>query len=496
MKCGIISFLICFVTNLNSQSFKEVLTVPFEGVRLSSQGFADIDNDGDLDLLLTGRLNGTSPVKSSDLYFNDGSGNFTMKDNTKIEGVTFGSISFADVDNDEDQDLMITGSNSLNFKISTLYLNDGRGNYTEQNNTPFIGVDQSSSSFADVDNDGDMDIMICGEAEGFRGTSTLYLNNGTGQFTESLENEFLWIADGDIQFGDVDGDEDLDLIISGQHSPAINSGPITVLYINNGFGVFEQDDNFSVLPLSSGTVDLIDIDGDQDLDLFITGSNNSVSPSQNESSLYKNDGSGKFTEVTDINIIGVNLSSTDFADIDGDQDLDLFLCGKWDSPDLNDSYISKLYSNDGEGNFIEVLPNTFENLAFGSSGFIDVDDDKDMDLIITGWSSGAPSTSVAKLYLNQMTTSVSNLELPNTTFKIFPNPAASNHVKINFYSAEESRLQISLLDFSGKKVVEKHIQSTIGDNSISIDLAPFPKGKYLIKMTNRDQSSSQILILH
>ena len=139
-----------------------------------SAAFADVDGDGDEDLLITGYFDSTRPI--SKLYINDG-GFFTLVEDTPFENVRFSSIAFSDVDGDGDQDLLITGSNSSYQKTSNLYTNDG-GTFTLVEDVPFDKVEHGSIAFSDVDGDGDQDLLITVSYLGSQTLSILYTNNG------------------------------------------------------------------------------------------------------------------------------------------------------------------------------------------------------------------------------------------------------------------------------------------------------------------------------
>ena len=88
----------------------------FDGVYSGAVAFADIDGDGDLDLVITGE---PLPNKSSTkLYMNDGAGNFTEKKASLI-AVSHGSVAFADIDKDGDADLLLTGVTSSGYYSAT-----------------------------------------------------------------------------------------------------------------------------------------------------------------------------------------------------------------------------------------------------------------------------------------------------------------------------------------------------------------------------------------
>jgi predicted nucleotidyltransferase len=183
----LLSFLILTQTLL-AQPFTEApQSPPFDGVQLSSIAFADVDGDNDQDVLITG-LN-SSLDNIAKLYTNDGTGAFTEATGIPFEGVQNGSVAFADVDGDGDMDVLITG-NILLDGIAKLYRNDGSGAFAEVPDTPFEGVQNGSAAFADVDGDGDEDVLITGLNNDSDLISKLYINDGEGAFTEATDTPF------------------------------------------------------------------------------------------------------------------------------------------------------------------------------------------------------------------------------------------------------------------------------------------------------------------
>ena len=226
---------------------------------LSSVAFADIDGDNDQDLLVTGFDLWGNPI--AELHKNSGTGRYSLVTNTPFEAVSESSIAFADIDNDNDQDVLITGYTGSRG-ISKLYVNDGGGNYTLVPNTPFKGVFSSSIAFADVDGDNDQDVLITGSF-----SSKLYANDGNGNYTLVPDTPFEGVRSSSVAFADVDGDNDQDLLITG----ATVSRKIAKLYTNDGRGNYTLVPNTPFVGVRSSSVAFADIDGDQDQDLLITG---------------------------------------------------------------------------------------------------------------------------------------------------------------------------------------------------------------------------------
>ncbi|MEK0189611.1 VCBS repeat-containing protein, partial [Microcoleus anatoxicus] len=125
------------------------------GAYYSSANWGDYDNDGDLDILVTGTKGSNSIAK---VYRND-SGNFTDI-NAALKGVNNSSIDWGDYDRDGDLDILLTGLDDTSNAVSKVYRNDG-GNFTDVSaNLP--GVWNSSANWGDYDNDGDLDILLTG----------------------------------------------------------------------------------------------------------------------------------------------------------------------------------------------------------------------------------------------------------------------------------------------------------------------------------------------
>jgi hypothetical protein len=367
-------------TNDGSGNFRLKRITPFDGVDKGSVAFSDIDGDGDEDVLITGSSNLYPFGSSSKLYTNDG-GEFTLIEDTPFEGVYNSSIAFSDVDGDGDEDVLITGQFSASIFISNLYTNDG-GEFTLVEDTPFEGVFYSSIAFSDIDGDGDEDVLITGKSGSSDRISNLYTNEG-GIFTLVEDTPFLKVEQSCIAFSDIDGDGDEDVLITGSKPTAAK---ISKLYKNNGSNFGPGGTPFE--GVSSSSIAFSDVDGDGDEDVLITGYTTSV----RIANLYINDG-GNFTLAEDTPFEAVGSGSIAFSDVDGDGDEDVLITGRFSGSQPS----SKLYSNDG-GNFTLVEGMPFEAVGSSSIAFSDVDGDGDEDVLITGENS--TSQRISKLYRN------------------------------------------------------------------------------------------------
>jgi hypothetical protein len=161
----------------------------------------DFDGDGDIDVIAANR---TGPVN---VLRNEGTGNFTRVAPDSI-GLRHGAgdgVSIADVDNDGDSDMLLASDD-----VGYLYSNRGDGTFRLRQS--FTGTAGYMGGFADLDNDRDVDLV-------FAGDDVCYLNDGTGEFTEGPSIPVGDINDPrGIAFADIDNDGDLDFAIGCKRS--------------------------------------------------------------------------------------------------------------------------------------------------------------------------------------------------------------------------------------------------------------------------------------
>jgi hypothetical protein len=198
---------------------------PFPNVYFgSSVAWGDYDNDGKLDVAISG-VNDAGALVAG-IWHNDGAGHFTDI-GANLPGMDLGVLAWGDYDNDGDLDLLFVG-NLANSGTGTsrIYRNDG-GTFTDIN-SGMLGLMWATAAWGDFDNDGDLDVMITGYdgGPGLR-RSILYRNDG-GTFVDSgntFRNVYLGIA----SWVDYDSDGKLDLSIAGNEL----GGDIFFLYRNN-----------------------------------------------------------------------------------------------------------------------------------------------------------------------------------------------------------------------------------------------------------------------
>ncbi|MEO1515375.1 MAG: FG-GAP-like repeat-containing protein [Bacteroidota bacterium] len=469
MKMKLLLPLLLLAQIVQAQSFSELpQSPPLMGVEFSSIALADVDGDTDQDLIITG-LGDAGP--SSTLYLNDGSGQFTKLPNPPFSNVLLGAVAFADIDGDEDQDLLITGLITGPGPIAELYVNDGTGQFTEAERTPFEGVENGSIAFADIDNDEDQDVLITGNT-GSRLLSRIYLNDGLGQFSNALTNPLAAMYLDAVGFADVNNDQAPDLLMIGQSS---TNGKVAQLRLNNGSGEFALQFNTPFEPFVSGALAFADVDGDEDQDVCITSPEPSASGGR-ISKLYTNDGFGLFTEMADSSLRQVAGEALAFADLDQDGDQDLLLTGKDQTKTMA---VSKLYINDGTGRLTEVMDSIFEDVSSGSVAFADIDGDGDQDVLMTGRNNAGEK--VAKIYRNNalMTSTVSSPRSPADLLTIHPNPITNKELHIDFGGEEMEAIDLSIFDLQGRLLIRQKETLSLGQLTVRVDA--LQSGQYVME---------------
>lgn len=235
------------------------------GLERGSISAADVNGDGHPDVLLTGQDEERN--KHTKLYLGDGTGSFIDAD-AGLQGVAFGSSSIADVNGDGHPDLLISG-NSDNGRITKLYLGTGNGTFSEAN-ASLKGVYDSSTSIADVNGDGNLDLLITGADATLDPTTTLYLGNGDGTFPEA-NADLTDVSDGSTSIADVNEDGRADLLVTGNRT--------ATLYLGGPNGAFQKADA-GLTGVRYSATSITDVDTDGDLDLLIAGNDGLHSPTR------------------------------------------------------------------------------------------------------------------------------------------------------------------------------------------------------------------------
>ncbi len=442
-------FLLIGFYGFSQTSFNEIST-GLPALNFSTSSLVDIDNDGDLDVYLAG-LDDNSNVIGG-LYTYD-HGIYTLSNTANIPAIYLGGSDWADIDNDGDMDIMIFGTDSsFAFDIAEIYQNNGDGTFTNLN-TGISPIEQGSTEFADINNDGFMDISISGIG-GSVNITKIYLNDGDNTFTELTGHGIPGLNWGKITWGDYNNDNYPDVFISGFDD---NSGGTqtyyTKLFINNNGSSF-TDSGLSFHAGWLGDIEWADYNNDGNLDIIVSG----VGGTGDErfTLLYKNNGNGTFTEL-DPGFSPVSHSSLEWADFDGDNDLDLFLTGVNTTPGDGNN-VAAVYRNDGNDVFTVNATQIFNASYYGDADTGDINNDGKPDIISTGYD----EIYVVKttVYLNDTVAGLSNNVLEDIF--VYPNPA-QNILHID--NQNNTSAFVELFSIEGKLILQSKLQNNTLDIS-------------------------------
>jgi hypothetical protein len=386
-----------FAVNLeqDSTTFTPV-DVPFLGSHAGDALWCDYDNDGDLDMILSGWSDSLGWYTK--IYRND-NGTFVDMQADIAQLGTHHGVAWGDFDNDGYYDVAIEGRlDTLGYSpVTKIYRNDN-GTFVDIN-APVMQLNGGSVTWVDYDNDGDLDLFICGSPDyGASVYSKLYRNDN-GQFTEVQNTGIMGLWSSSASWGDYNNDGFPDLLITGYDG----SYPHSIIYRNNnGNGTF-TDIGASFPGVVSGTSTWVDFNNDGWPDVAIQGCGWGHVPI---TELYKNTGNGVFANIN-ANIYALMHGSISFADYDNDGYLDFALAGSrgW----LGDSMAAKIYRNNHDETFSDigaVLTGTY----YASATWGDYDNDGRLDLVLTGATAADPPSvdgpynPVTILYKNNVLT--------------------------------------------------------------------------------------------
>lgn len=387
--------------------------------------FADIDNDGDVDLFMS-----LSPVwqgynynEGRIAYFRNDNGTFveqtaawnqTNKVGNPFFGVTRSShqkLAFGDIDKDGDLDAIITGEvldplTGAPEAYVTYYKNNGQGTFTRSDAdltfTPAIEISPLNPAIADVDGDGDLDIVFGGYYLGsewdefpglmyYKQTSPGNFVRETAEFnaTTKTGNPFYEIYFPNTQpvFADLDNDGDADLLVGSGDGDHYYWFPRNVVhyYENKGNSLFEERRD---LENPVGGVDVrrwatptfIDIDSDGDMDAVIGHKYNDYYADLNTPFYYERQGNQFVRKSTNHPLASIEIGgfmSPEFGDVDGDGDMDAI---------FGTTFGEIAYFRNNNGAYQEQINGSpFQDLTFGfhtTPKLADMDGDGDLDLIV------------------------------------------------------------------------------------------------------------------
>jgi hypothetical protein len=318
---------------------------------------ADIDGDGDKDFAVVssnGELTWHEQITSTSFK--------THYISMDIKGF---SLEISDLDKDSKLDIVVTYSNNGTGEVSW-FKNDGNQNFSQSVlSNSNIASSTSKTIVVDIDNDNDKDII-----SSMPGVIRILRNDGNENFTNestniNLGNGSLSENTNDIEIIDFDNDGLLDFLVATRGADGVN------WYKQN------NDNTFSNNSLLSGTfvnISVGDLDGDNDLDIIVIKDSN-TSGTGNEIIVYKNDGDNQNFTLTSVHSVNPALNTgikhIKLFDADNDNDLDLvYFSGESSNKGLkirlnnsgdfsnleSDIYLSDLFTDEiGSSNFVNFI---------------------------------------------------------------------------------------------------------------------------------------------
>ena len=314
---------------------------------------ADLNGDGNIDLVFanTGGTMGGDPDSplAQQAFMNNGDGTFTDVSATIFGGAKFTgrSVKLRDIDYDDDIDIIL---GTTWISQSQLFINDGLGNFTNETamNLPQVLAGVGDLEVGDADDDGDLDIVLLNwgddpetdevvNAPSAGGRTLLWSqmgdpefgDPGTGMFDDVTSTNMPPIdlrVGWDVEFYDIDNDYQLDIITSCKWCYTTDQKSL-YLYKNDGQGGFSDSPIDPALQGIDGhDLEIIDLNNDQLLDL-VTLHDHKTTPGRNR--VLLNDNGTGFTFADALWDVSQNPATQDYSasfyDFDSDGDPDIVL---------------------------------------------------------------------------------------------------------------------------------------------------------------------------
>jgi enediyne biosynthesis protein E4 len=285
-------------------------------------------------------------------------------------------VAAGDIDGDGQIDLFFCALDNSNI----LYRNLGNWRFEDVTaSSPAIALptlDCTGAAFADIDGDGDLDLLV----NSLGGGTRLFLNDGRGKFTLRTDSGLATDKGStSLALADIDGDSDLDLYVTNFRPTTIRDNPstkFTIAFVGDRRIVTHVDGRPATAP------DLTN--------RFTVAPSGEVLEHGEADILYENDGTGHFTPIPfnsgrflDSNGAPLREAPMDwglaaqFRDFTGDGAPDLYVCNDYWTPD-------RMWINDGKGNFRAAPEGAFRSMSLSSMGvdFADIDRDGDPDCVV------------------------------------------------------------------------------------------------------------------
>ncbi|WP_047546649.1 T9SS type A sorting domain-containing protein [Psychroserpens sp. Hel_I_66] len=450
---SLITFTCASVTLCAQTTFEPKVTIDADtGDNPYTMATGLIDDDAFLDIMV-----GTDVDNTLIWYKNNGDATFTKQTNTSNTMSGVGGLKLVDLNNDTFLDILITAYNS---DFVAWYANDGLGNFgAEQIIATVPGA--SGLFVADIDGNTTLDIAVTSYDNS---QVVWFANNGSGVFGTSNTIDNTLVNPGSVNMKDIDGDGDLDALIS---TASYDGNDVIEIFRNDlipGGTVAFTKDATSVATGKTGFFNATfeDLDGDSNLDILATEVSCGGCVVGNLY-WYETDGAG-YTETTFTTSI-INPSIAQHQDIDGDTLKDIVLS----SGTSNAGNDLVWFKNNGGTYGAEQVIDATQSQAFVYN-LADYDADGDLDI-----ASCAYNQDDLNYFSNNLIVLGTN-DIESDNLAIYPNPAKNS---LSFKDMTSESLNLQVFDVIGKSV----INTTVLNNG-SIDISALNSGLYILRFEN------------
>jgi len=306
---------------------------------------ADLDNDGDIDLIGGGDYENGS-VDSGAVTIRRNSGNGTFGSAEIIMFANFvpmpKELTTGRINSDDFADIVAAVPSGRAIEGFVTINSNGSGGF----NTPsYYEASQQTFDVAvvDLDDDGDGDVITVANSSA---AVTVHENAGDGSFPVLTPYEVASLSDA-VESADIDNDGDIDIVVNGEFDIASND-PLVKILKNNGNGTFAPAIDYTPTR-NFADMKLRDINGDGFVDLVFAPDGNF--PSFHFGTALNN-GNGTFAPTVVTQVFSCGEGSIDAADLDGDGDLDIVLTEEETCPGVDARIF--IFRNDGNQNFVRM----------------------------------------------------------------------------------------------------------------------------------------------
>jgi len=431
----------------NAQSNFQDHTITTNALNAKSVYAADIDGDGDMDVLSASQ----SDDKIAWYENTNGQVGVISEQIITISAAGAWSVYAADIDGDGDIDVL--SASIYDDKIAWYENTDGQGSFGPEQSVSTNAINARSVYAADLDGDGDMDVLSASLTD----NKIAWYENTDGNGSFGTEQIITTNADGawSVHSADLDGDGDMDVL-----SASFNDDKVAWYENTDGQGTFGAELIITTNADGIKSVYAADIDGDGDMDVL------SASSSDDKIAWYENtNGQGNFGAEQIITTNADGASSVYASDIDGDGDMDVLAAIYFENK------IAGYRNINGQGNFGPELIVTTNANGATSVYSTDLDGDGDMDVLsassnddkITGYENLSTTLSIDQNMLNN--------------FSVYPNPTSD----ILRVKSANTISQIDIYNQLGQLVLINSDQNMIDTSSLN-------QGTYFCKIKDENGS--------